>query len=129
MTTLASVCEDACSSVKIEQHELKPFNRQLITEENLNKVSGNHDEHFDHSLLHCSTTNFKQLFRFSHLNVAHSSRASLWFKLLRHDHLRHQHKFQQAVERYPEDIRYDFFSSKNMYRIIESKVDIPFNRF
>lgn len=58
MTTLASVCEDACSSVKIEQHELKPFNRQLITEENLNKVSGNHDEHFDHSLLHCSTTFF-----------------------------------------------------------------------
>jgi len=106
ITTLTSICEDACDSAKIEKNDLKPFNRQFLNEEYLNRISPNNDENFDNSLLSCPTTNFKQLFRFSHLNVSHSSRSSLWFNLLRQDHIRHQHKFQQAVERYPEDIRY-----------------------
>lgn len=106
VATLISICEDVCDSVKTEQFNLKPFNRQLINEEYLNRNSNNNDGNFDNSLLYCPTTNYKQLFRFSHLNVSHLSRSSLWYNLLRQDHTRHQHKFQQAVERYPEDIRY-----------------------
>jgi hypothetical protein len=106
IATLSSICEDACDSVKIEQYDLKPFNRQFINEEYLNRNLVNNDGNFDNSLLNCPTTNFKQLFRFSHLNVSHSSRSLLWYNLLRQDHIRHQHKFQQAIERYPEDIRY-----------------------
>jgi hypothetical protein len=106
VATLTSICEDACDSATIQQNDLKPFNRQLLNEEYLNRSSINNDGDFDNSLVYCPTTNFKQLFRFSHLNVSHSSRSSLWHNLLRQDHIRHQHKFQQAVERYPEDIRY-----------------------
>jgi hypothetical protein len=106
VTTLTGICEDAHVSANIEQYDLKPFNRQFINEEYLNKLPLNNDINFDNSLLSCSTTNLKQLFRLSHLNVSHPSRASLWFNLLRQDQTRHHHKFQQAVERYPEDIRY-----------------------
>ncbi len=114
LTTLTSICEDACESVEITQDDLKPFNRQLINEEYLNKISVNTDGNFDDELLYCPTTNLKQLFRISHLNVSHASRSSLWFNLLRQDHVRHQHKFQQIVEHYPEDIRY-VSSLKNQF--------------
>jgi hypothetical protein len=114
ISTLTNICEDAFDSVKIEQYDLKPLNRQLINEEYLNKISVNTDVNFDNSLLYCPTTNLKQLFRFSHLNVSHSSRSSLWFNLLHQDHIRHQHKFQQAVERYPDDIRYVSFIKRNV---------------
>ncbi|CAF4716664.1 unnamed protein product, partial [Rotaria sp. Silwood1] len=110
--TLTSICEDTLNSANIENYELKPFNRQLINEEYLNKISINNDENVDLSALYCPTTNYKQLFRLSHLHVAHPSRSSLWFHLLRQDKTRHQHKFQQAVERYPEDIR-NMFGRRN----------------
>ncbi|CAF4323513.1 unnamed protein product [Rotaria sp. Silwood2] len=112
LTALTSICEDAFNSANIGQYDLKPFNRQLINEEYLNKILMNNDEHIDNSSLYCPTTNFKQLFRLSHLHVAHPSRTSLWFHLLRQDRTRHQHKFQQAVERYPEDIR-NMFGRRN----------------
>lgn len=103
VATLTSICEDVCDSIKIEQNDLKPFNRQLINEEYLNLNHINTDGNFTNSSLYCPTTNLKQLFRFSHLNVSHTLRSSLWYNLLRQDHVRHQHKFQQAVERYPEE--------------------------
>ena len=105
MTTLTSICEDACNSAQIEHCESKPLNRQYLTEEFLNRHSEVNEGNFDNSLLYCPTTNFKQLFRCSHLNISHTSRSSLWFNLLHQDHIRNHHKFQQAVERYPEDIR------------------------
>ena len=103
--TLTSICEDALMSAKIEKHDLKPMNCQLINEEYINKTSSNGDQNFDTSALYCPTANLKNLFRISHLNVSHPSRASLWFYLLRQDQARSRNKFQQAVERYPEDVR------------------------
>jgi hypothetical protein len=111
MATLTSICADACNSIQTEQYELKPLNRQFLDEDFLNRHSEANEGNFDNSLLYCPTTNFKQLFRCSHLNISHLSRSSLWFNLLHQDHIRHQHKFQQAVERYPEDIRYVVFFS------------------
>jgi hypothetical protein len=102
ITTLTSICEDTLNLINIEQIDLKPFNQQLINEEYLNKISINIDENCENLL----TTNFKQLFRTKHLNVSHPLRSSLWFNLLHRDQIGKQYKFQQAVERYPEDIRY-----------------------
>jgi hypothetical protein len=112
VSTLVSICEDTFISTNVEQNDLKPFNRYLINEEYLNKLPLTNDTNFDNSLLYCPTTNLKQLFRSSHLNVSHPSRALLWINLLRLDQTHHQHKFQQAVERYPEDIRYVSFTKK-----------------
>jgi hypothetical protein len=106
VTTLTSICEDVCHSVQIKQHDLKPYNRQLLNDDYVNKLSNINDESIhSSSLLFTSTANFKHLFRSSHVHASHVSRASLWYHLLRHDHTHHQHRFQQAVERYPEDIR------------------------
>ncbi|CAF0949458.1 unnamed protein product [Adineta ricciae] len=110
--TLTSICEDALISAKIEKHDLKPMNCQLINEEYLNRTSSNCDQTFDTSALYCPTANLKNLFRISHLNVSHPSRASLWFHLLRQDQARNRNKFQQAVERYPEDVR-NMFGRRN----------------
>jgi hypothetical protein len=104
VTTLTSICEDAINSTKIEQYDLKPFNKQLINEEYLNRIPTNSDDNCENASVYCPSSNLKQLFRISPLSVSHASRASLWFNLLRQDQTRNQHKFQQAVERYPEDI-------------------------
>ena len=102
LVTLTSICEDACHAIQMEQEEIQPLNRQFLQEDFLNRMSEIHE---GNSFLTPSTTNFKQLFRSSHLNISHLSRSSLWFNLLHQDHIRYQHKFQQAAERYPEDIR------------------------
>ena len=117
VSTLASICEDALDSAKVEQYDLKPLNRQLINEEYFNRISMNNDKNFDSCLLDCPTANFKQLFRLSHLNVLDPSRTLLWFNLLRQDKTRHQHRFQQAVERYPEDVRYVPFRKNNKHTV------------
>lgn len=105
LSTLTSICEDAANSVNISQHDLKPFNRQLIHEEYLNKICNNNEENSNNSSFYCPSANLKQLFRVSHLSLSHSARSSLWFNIIRQDKTRHPHRFQQAVERYPEDIR------------------------
>jgi hypothetical protein len=103
ITTLASICEDTLNSTNTEQTELKPFNRQLINDEYLNKIPINFDENIS---LDYSTANLKQVFRSTHLHVADPLRSSLWFNILHQDQNSKQYKFQQAVERYPEDIWY-----------------------
>jgi hypothetical protein len=108
LTTLTSICEDTLNSINNEQIDLKPFNQQFINEEYLNKISINIDENLSS---YSSTTNFKQLFRTTHLHVSHSLRSSLWFNLLHRDQIGKQYKFQQPVERYPEDIRYVIFNT------------------
>ncbi|CAF4062722.1 unnamed protein product [Rotaria magnacalcarata] len=112
LSTLTSICEDAANSVNVLQHDLKPFNRLLLTDDYLNKISVNNDDHSTNSSLFCPSANIKQLFRSSHLSASHPSRASLWFNLIRQDKSRHSHKFQQAIDRYPEDIR-NMFGRRN----------------
>ncbi|CAF3441648.1 unnamed protein product [Rotaria socialis] len=112
LSTLTSICEDAANSVNISQHDLKPFNQLLLTDDYLNKISVNNDEHSNNSALFCPSANIKQLFRLSHLSASHPSRASLWFNLIRQDKSRHSHKFQQAIDRYPDDIR-NMFGRRN----------------
>ncbi len=112
VSTLTSICEDGLLSGTVEQHDLKPFNPELINEEYLNRISFLNDENIDNSSLYSSSTNYKHLFRLSHMNVSHPARSSLWLNLLRQDQTRHQHKLQQALERYPEDIRYVSFTIK-----------------
>ncbi len=102
LTTLISICEDTLNSINSEPIDLKPFNRQLIIEDYLNKLSIDTDENVS---LNSPTINFKQFFRTTHLHVSHPLRSSLWFHLLHRDQIRQQYKFQQAIERYPEDIR------------------------
>ncbi|CAF4030030.1 unnamed protein product, partial [Adineta steineri] len=123
ISTLTSIGEDALLSAEVEQDDLKPFNRQFINEEYLNKYSIEHDENFDKSLLNCSTTNLKQLFRLSHLSISHLSRASLWYNLLRQNQTRPQHRFQQIVERYPEDVRHMFGRRNEIFVRTPSFVD------
>ncbi|CAF1202554.1 unnamed protein product [Adineta steineri] len=105
ITTLTSICEDTLNSTIFEKTELKPFNKQLINEEYLNKIPVNFDENV-------SLLNLKQLFRTTHLHIAHPLRSSLWINLLRQDQKYQQYKFQQAIERYPEDIR-NMFGRRN----------------
>lgn len=110
VATLTSICEDACHSGQMEEYEVKPLNRQFVQEEFYQRMMDIHGGNTEQSIL--TTTNVKQLFRSSHLHVIHPSRTSLWYKLLHQDHLRNQHKFQQAIERYPEDIR-NMFGRRN----------------
>lgn len=107
LTTLTSICEDTLNLINNEKIDLKPFNRQLITEEFLNKLSLEDIE--ENSKDFSTTTNYKQLFRTKHLNVSHPLRSSLWFNILHRDQINKQYKFQQAVERYPEDILLVFY--------------------
>ncbi|UJR37001.1 hypothetical protein I4U23_029709 [Adineta vaga] len=123
VATLTNICEDALLSAKIDQIDLKPFNRQFINEEYLNRTSTNCDDNIDTSSLFSPTTNYKHFFRISHIHVSHPSRASLWFNLLRQDQANHRHKFQQAVERYPEDIRNMFGRRNDITVRIPSCVD------
>lgn len=103
--TLTNICEDTVQSVKIERCELKPFNRVFINDEYLTRVSSEYDDSCEHDAPLCPNTNLKYQFRMSHWSVSHPCRASLWYRLLRQEHVHHRHKFQQAVERYPDDIR------------------------
>ena len=106
VTTLTSICEHTETSFKVEQDDLKPFNWHLISEDYLKKLLSTSNGTIDPSAPgYCPSTNYKQLFRLSHLHASHPSRASLWYHILRQDHTRQQHKFQQAIERYPDDIR------------------------
>lgn len=114
LNTLTSICEDTLNSADVDQNDLRPLNQLLINEEYLNKIPAQNDDQWDHSSLYNPTTNYKQFFRFSHLNVSHPARSSLWLNLLRQDKTHHQHKFQQAIERYPQDIRYVSIKTKRM---------------
>ena len=112
VVTLASICEDACHSGQMEQYDIKPLNRQFVQEDFYNRHTQNNDGLSEQSLFENSTVNFKQFFRSSHFDLAHPSRTSLWFNLLHQDHIRNQHKFQQVIERYPEDVR-NMFGRRN----------------
>mgnify|MGYP006904170799 CR=1 FL=1 len=106
LSTLTNISEDDCQSVRMDRNELKPLNRQLVNEDYINKISKfTNEEPFNDSLLYSQTTNFKQLFRYSHLNIFHKYRSLLWYNLMHHNQLRQQHQFQQAIERYPDDVR------------------------
>ena len=113
VATLTSICEDARHSGQMDEYEVKPLNRQFVQEEFYQRVTEIHGGNAGQTAFHSNTTtNFKQLFRSSHLHIAHRSRTSLWFNLLHQDHLRNQYKYQQAIERYPEDIR-NMFGRRN----------------
>lgn len=111
VTTASSLCDDVLNSATIRKNDLKPFNRDLISEDYVNRASNNHfdDKQFEFLIITANSfdwsNSFKQFLRFQHPHVSHPSRSSLWYNLLRRDSTRNQHKFQQAVERYPEDIR------------------------
>ena len=104
IATLASITEDVANSADVHPSDLRPYNRQLISEEHFNR---NHSDSNDGLTIpsFLSPNHLKQFFRSSHLHAWHPARASLWYNLLRQDQTRHQYRFQQAVERYPEDIR------------------------
>ena len=71
LSTLTNISEDDCQSVRMDRNELKPLNRQLVNEDYINKISKfTNEEPFNDSLLYSQTTNFKQLFRYSHLNIS-----------------------------------------------------------
>lgn len=112
VVTLASICEDACHSGQMEEYDVRPMNRQFVQEDFYNRVMHSYENLSEQSQFEHSTTNFKQFFRSSHYHIAHPSRTSLWYNLLHQDHIRNQHKFQQAIERYPEDIR-NMFGRRN----------------
>ena len=101
IATLASINEDVANSAQVHPSDLRPYNRQLISEEHFNRIHSDSND----GLTIPSPNHVKQFFRSSHLHAWHPARASLWYNLLRQDHTRHQYRFQQAVERYPEDIR------------------------
>lgn len=104
IATLSSINEDVSNSADVQLAGLRPYNRQLISEEHFNRI---HSDSNDGLTIppFSSPNQLKNFFRLSHLHASHSARSSLWYNLLRHDQTRHQYRFQQAVERYPEDIR------------------------
>ncbi|CAF0876348.1 unnamed protein product [Adineta ricciae] len=118
LTTLTSICEDTQNTVDVERTELKPFNRQLLNEEFLNKFLSIHFED------NVTLTNLKQFFRTTHLHIAHPLRSSLWFDILHQEQKYKQYKFQQAVERYPEDIRNIFGRRNDIIVRLPSCIDI-----
>jgi len=99
----SSLYEDTLNSIHSEKIALTPLNSQLIDEKYLSKLNDetNHDDIVETNL---STINFKQFFRSKHLSIEHRFRSSLWLNLIQRDLIHKQYKFQQAIERYPEDI-------------------------
>lgn len=105
---MPSLYEDTLNSINNEKIVLKPLNSQLIDEKYLSNTNENtnHDEIIENNdnNNNMSTIHFKQFFRTKHLSIEHRFRSSLWLNLIQHDLINKEYKFQQAVERYPEDI-------------------------
>ena len=111
LSTVTSIFDDTLNSTTIESTDLKPFNRALINDKYLDKLSTYIDNNDENISLCYSTTSLKQFFRTKHLHVAHPLRSSLWYNLLHRNKINQEYKFQRAIERYPEDIRYPMFYS------------------